>query len=82
MRMEDIEIGKYYKIKDYKSRPRRWNSSGMMDRYFGQTVKVVAKKYGQTIKIDQGDDLRYSWAFTNDNFECPVDFLEDELFEI
>jgi len=83
MNIDDIEIGKYYKIKDMGARrPARWNASGMMDKYAGKTVKVTAKKFRNTIKIEQGDDLEYSWSFDPDNFETLVDFLEDELFEI
>ncbi len=83
MNIDDIEIGKHYKIKDYQgSRPPRWNTSGMMDHYAGKTVLITAKKYNETIKVDQGDDREYSWSFDPDNFEQEISFLDDELFEI
>ncbi len=85
MIIEDIEIGRWYKIKDWsgaRNRPRRWNASGMMDKYAGQTVLVTNKRYNKAIRIDQGDDIKYRWAFDASDFEVPVDLLEDELFEI
>ena len=83
MIIEDIHIGSWYKIKDWTGkRPRQWNASGMMDKYAGQTVLVTNKKHNRTIRIDQGDDIKYRWSFNADDFETPVDLLEDELFEI
>jgi hypothetical protein len=72
------EIGKKYRIKFFKKRPRHWNSNGEMDKWMGKIVTI--KSY----KIDNITIAEESyWAWQKSDFEeILLDFEIEEYFKI
>ena len=68
--------GQRVKVKTYKSRPGRWNTDGLIDKYMNQVV-TIATINGSRISIKEDID----WVWTKDDFEA-VFLLPEELFEI
>lgn len=68
-----LEVGKRYRIKRFKRRPRGWNDQGLMDHFMG--MEVTIKHVGRTdVRIEEslneGEyDWWFNWWFNIEDFE-------------